>query len=469
VLITVLIGVAATSFPFTVFGASLPLIADDLGASESTITWVLIAPILGYAVAIPLLGKLGDLYGHRRIYIAGFAAATVIAALTSLAWDVGSLVALRTLGQVTGAATGPASMAIIMSSFPKEQRAKATGWWSTVVGASPTIGLVAGGPLIDAFGWRVLFLLQAVPAAIAVVASIAILPETKRKEGVRLDVAGAATMGLGVAFALFALNRGVTWGWESPAVRACLLLAPIALVAFVVIERRTAHPLLPPALLRVRNFNAPVSAQLFLQASYMGAYVLAPFLLADRLGYSTATVTWIMAARPAAWIVCAPIAGGMISAVGERRAAVAGTGAITASMAVLALGAAADSPVLVVVGLVLSGAGNGISRPPFASSVANAVDETDLGIASAAQNVSGQIGAAVGITVLTAIYASTGGDFALAFWVGTGISAAAVVLAWLIVDLDRSHLDDEVVAAPAGGSAVVGEAGAGPAPAPTVR
>lgn len=429
ILVTLLVGIASTTFPMSLFGASLPLIAKDLGASESTITWVITAPILGFAVAMPILGKLGDLLGHRRVYLAGFAAATVVAALTATAWNAPALIGLRTLGQVTGAATGPASMAILMSTFPRDERAKAVGWWSLVTAGSPMIGLVAGGPLIDAFGWRILFVIQCVPAAIAVGLAYVVLPETARKIGVRLDVRGALALAIAASSALFALNRGGAWGFSHGLVLVALAAASLGVWGFVWIERRATHPLLPLEFFARPGFTAPILGQMFMSAPYMGGFILAPFLLAKEFHYSATAITLAVVARPLAFSASAPVAGAMAIRIGDRAAAVIGTSMVACSMPLLALGASLHSIVLVIAGFVLSGAGNGFSHPPFTASIANSVDESDLGIASASQTVIGQIGAAAGITAMTVIQGgrSSPGSFSRAFLAG-GLSALAAVL-----------------------------------------
>ena len=147
-------GIASTSFPITVLSASLPIIADDLQTSESAVSWVQTAPLIAMAVGTPIAGKFGDLYGHRRLYLWGYALATGFMVLTALAWNVGALVAMRTLGSLIGAATLPASMAIIMTVFARRERALALGYWSAVTAMSPAIGVAFGGFMVDAFGWR---------------------------------------------------------------------------------------------------------------------------------------------------------------------------------------------------------------------------------------------------------------------------------------------------------------------------
>ncbi|MEX2627956.1 MAG: MFS transporter, partial [Ilumatobacteraceae bacterium] len=294
ILLALLVGMAATTFPISVLAASLPSIAREFDTTEATVAWVVSLPTLGFAIAMPVLGKMGDLYGHRKVYLWGFAAAAFFAAATALAWDAPSLIVLRTLGQTCGAATTPAAMALIMTVYPREDRVRAMGWWSLVTAGSPTIGLVAGGPIIELVGWRPLFLIQAVGGLAALAAARRVLPETAPRATRGFDIPGAATLGLGIAALLVAVNQGDGLGWTSPPILAAFALAPVLLFVFTGIERRSASPLLPLGMFLRRNFTVAVSAHFFTQSAYMGGFVLSPFLLDTEFGYSAGLITLIM-------------------------------------------------------------------------------------------------------------------------------------------------------------------------------
>jgi MFS family permease len=188
VLIAALAGVFATSFPITILTISLSSIAEEFGVRETTVAWVVSAPILLSAVALPLLGKLGDLYGHRRVFLLGFGASTLSALATACAWNAPSLITLRTLSAIVGAATQPAAMALIFNVYEPGKRVSAMGWWAMMGAAAPATGLVAGGPLVDLFGWRT-FVLQGYPPSALVCGCRS--KETERHQALR--PAGADT------------------------------------------------------------------------------------------------------------------------------------------------------------------------------------------------------------------------------------------------------------------------------------
>ncbi|MGH2684273.1 MAG: MFS transporter, partial [Actinomycetota bacterium] len=198
VLATVLAGMFTVGFTITILAVSIPPIADDLGSTSATLTWVITGPLLALGVVGPAFGKAGDLWGHRRMYLVGMGGAAVFAGLTALAWSAPALIVFRTLGASAGAAAGPASMALINSIFPRDRRVQAMGWWSLVMAGGPVLGVVVGGPVVEAVGWRWIFAAQ-VPMTVAgfLVAS-AILPETTRQARIAFDWRGALTLGAGV-------------------------------------------------------------------------------------------------------------------------------------------------------------------------------------------------------------------------------------------------------------------------------
>lgn len=397
-------GIASTSFPITVLSASLPEIANDLQTSESAVSWVQTAPLIAMAVGTPIAGKFGDLYGHRRLYLWGYAFATGFTVLTAVAWNVGALVAMRTLGSLIGAATLPASMAIIMTVFARRERALALGYWSAVTAMSPAIGVAFGGFMVDAFGWRAIFYIQAVPSLIALLAAIPLLPDTARKPEVRFDVGGAVSLGVAVTGLLMAINRGPEWGWGHPLVVAGLAVSPVALAVFAVVERQTADPLFPLEFLARRGFVIPNLVTFLGHMAYMGTLVVAPFMLERSFGITEVSqISAALIARPVGFSVGAWYAGRVESRIGGRTIMI--VGALTMSAALAATGAFAlvGSLVGVIVLLFVAGVGQGAIRTPAVAGVANSVDDADLGVATGSLQMIGHIGAATGITIMITV------------------------------------------------------------------
>jgi MFS family permease len=318
-----------------------------------------------------------------------------------------------------------------MAAFPEEDRVKAMGWWSLVGAGAPVIGLVAGGPIVEAIGWRWIFIAQ-VPVSLAALAlGTIVLRETPRREREPIDLMGAATLALATVSALLALTFGAELGWGSPVVLGLLVLSPVSVWGFVRCERRAAHPLLPLAFFRRANFTPSLVAQFASNFAYMGGFIVTPLLVQEQFGFTVAATSYAMVCRPLSFSLSAPVSGYVASRVGERKAAVVGTTFVVISMGLFALAVVSNLVWLVFAGLVLSGLGLGASSPSLVTVVANAVEERDLGVANAAQQMVAQIGTVAGIQVLSTVQGSSSAKapFTAAYLIGGAVAVLGVIAA----------------------------------------
>jgi MFS family permease len=445
-LLVALSGMFATTFPITVLTLAIPRMAEDMGVDEAAMSWVVTLPILASALALPALGKLGDLYGHRRVFLTGFALAVLATFLSATATSAVVLIMWRTFAQVLGGATMPSSLALINSVHTGEKRARAMGWWAMVSAGAPVIGLMLGAPAIDAVGWQALFFLQGCFMVVPVVAAAFVLRETDRAAA-RFDVPGMLALALGCGPLLFAVNQAPEWGFTHPAILACVLVAGAGIVTFVLVERRVAAPLLPDALIRTRDGAASISSAFFTGASYMGAFFLASLLMVEEFGYSATAAVPILAIRPFLFAATSPLGGRLTGRSGTRFASVAGCIALTVGVAGLAAGSALSSLVVVVaVGYVGQGIGYGLLRPGITTALANAVHQRDLGIAGATERLAGQIGVAFGIATLATIYGGDTDRFAPAFAFGAVLGALGLLCALAMRPGVMTPPDDDATA-----------------------
>jgi EmrB/QacA subfamily drug resistance transporter len=426
VLFAVLAGMFSTSFPFTILAVSLGPIAEEFGSRETTLAWVVTAPMLLSAIAFPLVGKLGDLRGHRRVFLLGFAGATVVAALTAFAWDAFSLIGLRTLAAVLGSATQPTAMALLFAAHPAGGRVRAMGWWSMTGAAAPALGLILGGPLVDWLGWRVVFLIQAAMSTGALAIAAVVLRET-RPLRVRFDFLGALSLAVGVGGFMVALGGVRELGVTSPWIPAAAIIGALGIAAFVRVEDRVQDPLLPLPLLRDRSFSATLATNAFNSAAYMGAFVVAPLLLYESFDFSITQAALLMALRTASLAISSPIGGALGERFGERAASTLGCGVMTLALAAVAWGAYESNLITFGVGLVGQGAGHGLSQPSVTSAISRSVHDADLGIASAVNRLAGQGGASFGIAALTLVYGGVAepAAFGLAFALAATLAAVS--------------------------------------------
>jgi EmrB/QacA subfamily drug resistance transporter len=459
VLGTALFGLFTVGFTITVLAVSLPTIASDLETSETTLTWVITGPLLAFGIVGPASGKAGDIWGQKRVFLIGLIGSAIFAVGIALSWSASSLIAFRVLGSASGAACGPAAMALIYSVFPREGRVKAMGYWSMVMAGGPVIGVVAGGPIVEALSWRWIFVIQAPLAMFGVLVALLLLPETERRaDRTRFDIVGAVLLSSGVTSLLLGLNRGPVLGWSSPLVLFGFAYAPAALIAFLRWEGKVASPLLRTDYLRRRNFSAPVATQFFSNFAYMGGFIITPLFLATAFGYGATRIGLLSIARPLAFSIAAPLGGYVAARVGERTSGIVGSALVTLSMVGLAQVAPGAGDHWVVLSLALSGIGLGASSPSMAATVANAVDEDDLGVAGAAQQLMTQVGVVAGIQLMQTLQVSTEeglglvGSFHAAYWLGGAVSVLGIVAATFV---RRSGPKGE--AAEGAGVAVVGD------------
>ncbi len=484
VLWTVLAGLLSVNITFTVFVVALPRVAHELHTSVSTLTWTSTGPLLAFGVAAPILGKLGDLRGYRRLYLMGLAGAAVSVVLTASAPTAGVLIAARLFDGVQGAATGAASMALMLQVFSHEDRVKAMGWWALVGAGGPVLGVTIGAPVIQYLGWRALFWGELPLMAAAAVLALVVLPSDHRSptrprpaadapataEGgatrrpwSELDWLGSLTLSACVTAGLLALNQAPSLGFGDVRTLGLLAASAVFLVLFVIQERRTDTPLIPLRYFRRRNFVFPVGARASVNFAYMGGFFLFPILMERVYGYSETQAGLISTARPLMFSLVAPAAGYAAVRVGERVSVFAGAVSLTVSMIMFTQLGADPSLAVILVALALSGVGNGLSTPSSTSSASNEVDPSELGVMSAAQQLIAQIGIVAGIQVMVTVQASAGGnpgtqaDFHRAFAVGAAVAALSGVCGLCIRNTPRARR----ARAPAEGHPVAVEAAAG--------
>lgn len=451
ILTTVLLGMFSAGFSLTVLTVSLGDIANSLGTTKSILTWAITGPSLAMAVLGPIGGKLADRHGARKVYLISITGVAVFSGFTIFAWNGASLIGFRLIGASLGAAVAPSALAMINRTFPPERRAQALGYWSLVGAGSPVVGVVIGGPLVEAFGWRWIFILQTPFAFFAVIIGFLVLPRSERGARQPFDIAGSVLLAFGVGTLLMALNRGPEMGWTSSFVLGGFIAGPLLLVWFVIVENRAAHPLLPMRYFRERNFTWPILNQFFANFAYMGGFILTPLLLQDVLGYSTTKTGLVSIARPVAFSIMGPVAGYFVLKFGERRMGMFGSVMLFSSMMALALVSQSSTIWLIEGALALSGIGMGACAPAMIASLANAVDRADLGVAGAASQTMSQIGVVAGmqilLTVQTAEAASMGNaSYGAAYHWGAVAAVVAFVAASFV---RRSRHSASPVAAPA--------------------
>jgi EmrB/QacA subfamily drug resistance transporter len=434
-LFVALFGLFSTNFNVSVLAIVIPRLVHDFNAPPSTVSWLVVGPTLAYAVLGPTAGKLGDLYGRRRVYLIGLTGCCLFAGCTAAAPTAITAIAFRTASAVFGQSTAPTGMAIISEAFPPEKRVKALGYWGLTQAGGPVLGLVLGGAVIDQFGWRWIFIAQVPLTIAAFVLAFRILPQSKRLTDVRFDVTGTVLLATAAFSLMFAVNRGPLWGWTHPVVRGLFVVGPLCVVGFVLWERRIEHPLLPLHYFRNRDFTIPMITQAFCQVSYQGGFVLIPLMLSQLYGYKATRISLLTLGRPIMWGLAGPLSAWLVLRVSNRRVVLGGVLFNIAGCLLLTRIGKGTSQAEIVLLLAFAGVGVGVIVAPLMAMLTMAVGQRDLGVAAATSQMMTQIGSAGGVQLMQTIQVSrmphdgVAGSYHWAFVAGAAVSSVAVLAA----------------------------------------
>ena len=421
----VLTGVFAARLPGTILAISIKTIAVDLHSNPGTISWVTTAPMLAAAVGVPVLGRLGDLRGHRRLYLYGLFAAGAFSLLTAAAWNAISLILFLTISQVGSAAMVPSTFAMLFRSFPEGERVRTTSLAQGTMAASAMAGVVIGGPLVDLIGWRSIFIIQAVLCAVVLIpAAILLRPDEPPTKKIPVDYWGAFALAAATFALTYGINRLGVWGL-TPISVGSLIAAAIGTYAFVRIERRAEAPLLPIQLLSSRNTWFVVGTSFLIGVSWMGTLLLSPLYLQSVLGLSVGITALIVAPRAGTGMLVAPLTGRLGVRYGERRLVIGCSIIIAATMVMLAVGAQLRSIAVIAIAIAVSGTCMASAQAGLIAAAGHSVSEPDFGVAVSLQQTSNQIGSVLGLGLFAAIAANatTPGPFILVFLLSGAMAA----------------------------------------------
>ncbi|HET7197811.1 MAG TPA: MFS transporter, partial [Burkholderiales bacterium] len=416
---------------------ALPSIRQDLGFSESSLVWVVNAYMLTYGGFLLLGGRLGDLYGKRRLFLGGTALFTLASAACGLAASQPLLIVARAVQGLGGALVSSIALSIIMNLFTGAgERAKAMGIYGFVCAGGGSLGVLLGGGLTRALNWHWVFLVN-LPIGAAVIAMCAsLLPRDGARAQGRLDVAGAVLITAALLFAVYGIVNGP---------RSLLAVALVLLALFLVVESRVSHPLAPLRLFRVRSIAVGNVVGALWAAALFAWFFIAALYLQRVLGYDAFQVG--LAFLPSNLIMAAFSIG--VSAMVVMRFGLRAPIAAGLALAASGLGLFALAPVdgdfwrHVLPGMLLLGIGCGMALNPVMLAVMSDVAPEESGLASGVANTAFMMGGALGLAVLASLAAAEAGagaslpaltrGYHLAFAVGAVFAAAASALAWLLL------------------------------------
>jgi EmrB/QacA subfamily drug resistance transporter len=387
----------------TLVNTAIPRMAVDLDASTSALQWVIDAYVLVLAGLLLLCGSIGDRYGRKRMMTIGLVVFGLAAAGAALANSTGMLIAMRALQGLGAALVLPATLSIIVSVFPRQERAKAIVVWTAVGGLGIALGPVAGGSLIESADWSAGFWLF-IPLVIAALVGMTVVPESRDPRRVGLDVPGAVLGTAGLTTLVYGIIRGGEVGWDRGVVLGSFAAAAVLLVAFAVVEARASAPMLPLQLLRERDLTgAVVLIGVVLFAMFVTFFFLTQYFQIVQ-GRSALEAGLLLVAPAVGMIVGSGMAGKHVHSAGPRALSVAMVVVVVVPLLILTtILETTTSAWLIFVILGFFGLGAGLGMPAMTDTVMAAVPERDAGVGSALNDVSRQLGGALGVAVIGSI------------------------------------------------------------------
>jgi EmrB/QacA subfamily drug resistance transporter len=429
----------------TVVALALPQIRVDLETSRATLQWILNGYLLAIAAFVVTAGRLGDMFGRRRVFACGLATFAAGSVLAGAAWNGDALIAGRFVQGLGAAATLPLSLALVTDAFPPERRAQAIGIWTGVSSLALAIGPLAGGALVDA-DWRLIFWLN-VPVCLAGLAIILTKARESRDESAahRLDVPGLVVLTVALVALVLPLVESQQWGFDSPATIGLLVLGVSLLGVFYAVERRSPQPIVDFDLFRNGPYFGATAAAFALVGAYWELMLLQPQYLQDVLGHTAVASGLLILPITAPMIAISPIAGPLIARFGARPLMSAGMLCGAVGLVLLTRVDATSGYATILPGYLLFGIALGLVYAPMSSAAMSAMPQEKAGIASGvlAMNrvLAGALTVAIGGAIFQGVEASTGGTDAAAFtnglasamWFAAGLVAAGAVLTWAFV------------------------------------
>jgi EmrB/QacA subfamily drug resistance transporter len=440
------LALAATGIPMfmatldnLVMTNALPVIHAELGATVEELQWFVNAYTLAFASLILFAVALGDRIGRRTMFLAGIVVFTGASVFAALSTDPTQLIVARALQGLGGAGIMPLSLSLLAGAVSERLRPLAIGIWGGIAGLGVAAGPLVGGAVVEGWSWEAIFWIN-VPVGILVLPLVFFALPNTRGARVRLDIPGVLLAGIGVLALVFGIVRGNDAGWDSFEVLGSLGAGVALIVGFVAWEGRTASPLLPLRLFRDRGFSiANVVGFGFSFGMFGAVFILIQFLQvvqgASPLEAAVQTTPWTMAP-----MVVAPLAGFIAPRVGTRVLIVAGLTLQGVGLTWLALTMSADVAYTTMLpAFIAAGIGMGLVFAPSSTAVLANIREADSAKASGTNSTLREIGIALGIAVLTAVFTGAGGQLTPTGYVDAAIPAvavgAAVLLATAVVAL----------------------------------
>ncbi|MGE5708449.1 MAG: MFS transporter [Bacteroidota bacterium] len=406
ILLAIGIGSFLSTLSTSIVNAVLPVIGQEFQADLMTIQWVITIFLLVISGLLLGFGRLGDLHGHRRVYLSGLFLFALGSALCALAPTVPVLIAFRALQAIGAAMLFSNGPAILTRSFPPEERGKALGMQATLTYLGLMTGPPLGGWLAAHHGWPSIFLIPLPVSLLAFLICLLKLPRTDRGETLPFDWLGAGWFFIGLTTLLLGLNQGNAWGWNSAPILALFLGTALTGFAFLRVETKSPHPLLDFSLFRSRVLSRTMLAAMFNYVCTYALLFLLPFYLMRGLKLDPAHSGWVLMVQPLVMAIVAPISGALSDRIPPRWLATVGMLILALGMGLLSRLGQQSTPADVVLALAVAGFGTGMFTTPNNNALMGAAPRGSQGVAAGILATARNVGMALGVGVAGAIFSS---------------------------------------------------------------
>ncbi|MBU6370895.1 MAG: DHA2 family efflux MFS transporter permease subunit [Patescibacteria group bacterium] len=407
VLITVIIGTFLGRLDQTIVNLAVPKIISDFSITVTAAGWIATAYILANAVFVPIWGKLGDTLGRKKIYILGFSLFIFGSVLAGLAWNLPSLIVFRVIQAIAGSADYPTAMAIIAVTFREgKERAQALGIWSSSFAAAAVFGPLIGGPLIDNFGWRSVFLVNLPVGLLGLFMALRYVHESKSdQKNVSFDWWGAITLGGALSALVLVLDQGSTWGWLSFSSMLCYIATVAFTWTFIFIERHVKEPIVDLNFFKMPAFVNTLGNNFIVFMGMMGSLFLVPVFAQTFLGYNATQSGYLFIPMAAALLLASPLGGSLIGKVKAKYVIFTSTIVAAFGISLFSLIDPKSSALALMLPLAVMAFGLGFGMAQRTNVIASIVKREEIGVASSilalGRNIAGAFGIALFGTILT--------------------------------------------------------------------
>lgn len=406
ILFTVIVGTFLGRLDQTIVNLALPKIIGEFGITVSSAGWIATAYILANAVFVPIWGKLGDIYGQKKIYIVGFSLFIVGSILAGLSWNLGSMIVFRVIQAIAGSADYPTAMAILAITFkPGRERAQAMGIWSSSFAAASVFGPLMGGPLIDNFGWRSVFLVNLPIGIVGLLLAMMYIHESKKKETeYAFDWWGAIFLGIALSALVLVLDKGLDWGWFSVSSFLAYLVILVFGYIFIRTEQRHEDAIVDLDFFKNKVFVSVLINNFIVFMTMMGSLFLIPVFAQTYLGFDATQTGYLFMPMAFALLLAAPLGGSLVGRVSARTVIMASTFVAGVGLYLFSYIDPRSTSVDIIIPLVIMAFGMGFGMAQRTNIIASAVPHDEVGSASSvlalARNIAGAFGIAVFGTLL---------------------------------------------------------------------